>query len=96
MGHDPAMESPRLLRDRAPVHGARLEAEALADAGSPAAAVALLTAAAADLEQDAPGEAGILLAEASAHALLHTAASGRSSSRGGPSKSRATVPAPHR
>ena len=69
MGHDPAMESPRLLRDRAPVHGVRLEAEALSDAGSPAAAVALLTAAAADIEQDAPGEAGILLAEASAHAF---------------------------
>ena len=69
MGHDPAMESLRLLRDCAPVHGVRLEAEAMADAGSPAAAVALLTAAAADLEQDAPGEAGILLAEASAHAF---------------------------
>ena len=64
MGHDPAMES------RASVQDARLEAEALADAGSPAAAVALLNAAADDLEQDAPGKAGILLAEASFHALL--------------------------
>jgi DNA-binding CsgD family transcriptional regulator len=69
IGHHRLMGSLRPLRRRAPVDDVRLEAEAAADEGSPAAAVALLTAAAQDLGPDAPGDAGILLAEASAHAF---------------------------
>ena len=69
IGHDPVMGRLRPLRGCAPIDDIRFEAEAAADAGSPAAAVALLTAAAEDIERDAPAEAGILLAEAAAHAF---------------------------
>ena len=69
IGHDPVMERLRPLGSCAPFDDIRLEAEAAADAGSPAGAVALLMAAAEDVERDAPGEAGILLAEAAAHAF---------------------------
>ena len=63
-----------LRRATEPV-GVRARAEAAADAGSPAAALALMTAAAADLERSAPLEAAVLLAEGSWYAkLAHGAA----------------------
>jgi hypothetical protein len=48
----------------------RADADLAADRGSPAAALALLTAAAEDIEPRAPLDAAVLLAEASFHALL--------------------------
>src|SRR5512133_765373 len=48
----------------------RADAELAADRGSPAAALALLTAAAEDLQRRAPLDAAVLLAEASFHAML--------------------------
>jgi DNA-binding CsgD family transcriptional regulator len=48
----------------------RADAELAADRGSPAAALALLTAAAEDLRPRAPLDAAVLLAEASFHAML--------------------------
>ena len=48
----------------------RAQAEALAGSGSTAAALALVTAAAEDLEREAPHEAAVLLADASGYAYL--------------------------
>ncbi|MDP9283576.1 MAG: helix-turn-helix transcriptional regulator [Actinomycetota bacterium] len=48
----------------------RADAELAADRGSPAAALALLTAAAEDIERRTPLDAAVLLAEASFHAML--------------------------
>jgi DNA-binding CsgD family transcriptional regulator len=58
----------RPLRRPARDDDVRMRADALAGAGSPAAALALLTAAAEDVERDDPLEAAVLHAEASLYA----------------------------
>jgi len=69
VGHDPAVARPSPLRGRASrALDARAQAEAACDAGSPAAALALLTAAAEDAERHAPLEAAVLLADAALYA----------------------------
>ena len=67
--HDPVVADVRPLRQAAPQDDVLAQAEAAARAGSPATATALVTAAAEDVEREAPLEAAALLAEASWHAL---------------------------
>ena len=64
------MADVRPLRQAAPQDDVLAQAEAAERAGSPAAATALVTAAAEDVEREAPLEAAALLADASWYALL--------------------------
>jgi DNA-binding CsgD family transcriptional regulator len=68
MGHDRQVARP--AEPGSGVHSLSTDAELAADRGSPAAALALLTAAAEDLQPRAPLDAAVLLAEASFHAML--------------------------
>src|SRR4051794_7362763 len=69
--HDnPGVAGTRPLRRAAHEDDVRARAEAATRAGSPAAALALMTAAADDVERDDPLEAAVLLAEASWYAQL--------------------------
>ena len=68
--HDRVVADVRPLRQAAPQDDVLAQAEAAERAGSPAAATALVTAAAEDVEREAPLEAAALLAEASWYALL--------------------------
>jgi DNA-binding CsgD family transcriptional regulator len=68
--HDPVVADVRPLRQAAPQDDVLAEAEAASRAGSPAAATALVTAAAEDVERQAPLEAAALLAEGSWYALF--------------------------
>ena len=70
IGHDLAVESASRPIRVAIHRDVRADADAAADSGSPAAAVALLTAAAEDVERNAPAEAAVLLADASSHAMM--------------------------
>ena len=67
--HDPVVADVRPLRQAAPQDDVLAQAEAAERAGSPAAATALVTAAAEDVERDAPLEAAALLAEGSWYAV---------------------------
>jgi DNA-binding CsgD family transcriptional regulator len=77
LSHDPVVAEVRPLRQAARQDDVLAQAEAAASAGSPAAATALVTAAAEDIEREAPLEAAALLAEASWYAL-HAYGSARS------------------
>lgn len=68
--HDRVVADVRPLRQAARQDDVHAQAEAAERAGSPAAATALVTAAAEDVEREAPLEAAALLAEASWYALL--------------------------
>ena len=70
MGHHQEMATSAEPGSGAHPLSIRADAELAADRGSPAAALALLTAAAEDIEPQAPLDAAVLLAEASFHALL--------------------------
>jgi len=68
--HDPDVPPVSRLRHVARADDVRVRAEAAAEAGSPAAALALMATAAEDLERDAPLSAAVLWAEGSWYALL--------------------------
>lgn len=68
--HDPVVADVRPLRQAARQDDVLAQAEAAARAGSVAGAAALVTAAAEDVERQAPLEAAALLAEGSWYALL--------------------------
>jgi DNA-binding CsgD family transcriptional regulator len=68
--HDPDVPPVSRLRHVARADDVRARAEAAADAGSPAAALALMATAAEDVERDAPLSAAVLWAEGSWYALL--------------------------
>ena len=70
MGHDHEVASSSEARSGVRSLAVRADAELAADRGSPAAALALLTAAAEDIERRTPLDAAVLLAEASFHAML--------------------------
>ena len=70
MGHDHHVASSAEPGSGVHSLAIRADAELAADRGSPAAALALLTAAAEDLQRRAPLDAAVLLAEASFHAML--------------------------
>jgi DNA-binding CsgD family transcriptional regulator len=70
MGHDHHVASSAEPGSGVHSLAVRADAELAADRGSPAAALALLTAAAEDIQPRAPVDAAVLLAEASFHALL--------------------------
>jgi DNA-binding CsgD family transcriptional regulator len=70
MGHDQEVASSSEAGSGTHSISICADAELAADRGSPAAALALLTAAAEDLEPRAPLDAAVLLAEASFHAML--------------------------
>lgn len=70
MGHDQEVASSPEARSGVHSLSIRADAELAADRGSPAAALALLTAAAEDIERRTPLDAAVLLAEASFHAML--------------------------
>jgi hypothetical protein len=70
MGHDHEVASSPEARSGVNSLSVRADAELAADRGSPAAALALLTVAAEDIECRTPLDAAVLLAEASFHAML--------------------------
>jgi DNA-binding CsgD family transcriptional regulator len=70
MGHDHEVASPSEPGSGVQSLSLRAGADLAADRGSPATALALLTAAAEDIAPRAPLEAAVLLAEASFHAML--------------------------
>jgi DNA-binding CsgD family transcriptional regulator len=70
MGHDHEVAGSREGRSGARSLSVRADAELAADRGSPAAALALLTTAAEDIERRTPLDAAVLLAETSFHAML--------------------------